>query len=91
MNANIGVWRQRVGYGLADFSCNLVWQMITLYLMFYYTDVMGLMAAQVALLFLLTRIVDGITDIVMGVIIDKIRSGGNRVLIFYSEQFRLLF
>ncbi|CAM4053069.1 glycoside-pentoside-hexuronide (GPH):cation symporter [Lederbergia lenta] len=71
MNANIGVWRQRVGYGLADFSCNLVWQMITLYLMFYYTDVMGLMAAQVALLFLLTRIVDGITDIVMGVIIDK--------------------
>ena len=36
------LWRQRLGYGIADLSCNLVWQMISLYLMFFYTDVMGL-------------------------------------------------
>ncbi|VDZ78913.1 sugar transport protein [Salmonella bongori] len=36
------VWRQRLGYGIADLSCNLIWQLISLYLMFFYTDVMGL-------------------------------------------------
>ncbi|WP_218975571.1 MFS transporter [Mesobacillus foraminis] len=71
MNTTAGVWRQRIGYGAADLSCNLVWQMIGLYLMFYYTDVVGLAAVQVSLLFLLTRILDGVTDIVMGIIIDK--------------------
>ncbi len=29
------LWRQRLGYGIADLSCNLVWQMISLYLMFF--------------------------------------------------------
>ncbi|OLS37230.1 glycoside-pentoside-hexuronide (GPH):cation symporter [Bacillus sp. MRMR6] len=71
MNSTAGVWRQRIGYGAADLSCNLVWQMIGLYLMFYYTDVVGLAAVQVSLLFLLTRLLDGVTDITMGVIIDK--------------------
>ncbi|MDG0062019.1 glycoside-pentoside-hexuronide (GPH):cation symporter [Priestia sp. P5] len=71
MSAKVGVWRQRLGYGIADFSCNLIWQMITLYLMFFYTDVMGLAAVQVGMLFLLTRVVDGIADVCMGVLIDK--------------------
>ncbi len=65
------ILKQRVGYGMADMGCNLIWQMITLYLMYFYTDVYGLQAAQVGLLFLLTRCVDGVTDIVMGIIIDK--------------------
>ncbi|PFO06360.1 MFS transporter [Bacillus sp. AFS076308] len=71
MNSTAGAWRQRIGYGAADLSCNLVWQMIGLYLMFYYTDVVGLKAVQVSLLFLLTRIVDGVADVMMGIIIDK--------------------
>lgn len=65
------LWKQRCGYGVADFSCNLIWQMITLYLMFFYTDVMGLPANQVGVLFLVTRIVDGVTDVAMGVVIDR--------------------
>ncbi|MBM7655516.1 glycoside-pentoside-hexuronide (GPH):cation symporter [Neobacillus cucumis] len=71
MNSTARVWRQRIGYGAADLSCNLIWQMIGLYLMFYYTDVVGLKAVQVSLLFLLTRIVDGVADVMMGIIIDK--------------------
>lgn len=65
------IYKQRIGYGMADMGCNLIWQMITLYLMYFYTDVYGLAVAQVGLLFLLTRFVDGITDIIMGIIIDK--------------------
>ena len=70
----IGVWRQRFGYGVADFACNLVWQMMSLYLMFFYTDVVGLVAAQVGIMFLVTRLVDGIADVCMGLIIDKTES-----------------
>ncbi|MGQ3378506.1 glycoside-pentoside-hexuronide (GPH):cation symporter [Priestia endophytica] len=71
MISKTGVWPQRIGYGIADFSCNLIWQTITLYLMFFYTDVVGIAAAQVGILFLLTRVIDGIADVAMGVVIDK--------------------
>lgn len=74
MNAVSFKWRQRFGYGAADFACNLIWQMITLYLMIFYTDVVGLAAAQVSILFLVTRIVDGVADALMGVIIDKTKT-----------------
>jgi GPH family glycoside/pentoside/hexuronide:cation symporter len=71
MTKDFGVWRQRTGYGMADFASNLVWQVIALYLMFFYTDVVGLVAAQVGTLFLITRLIDGVADVTMGVIIDK--------------------
>ncbi|AUU90975.1 glycoside-pentoside-hexuronide (GPH):cation symporter [Phytobacter diazotrophicus] len=65
------LWRQRVGYGIADLSCNLVWQLISLYLMFFYTDVMELPAYYVGIMFLVTRLVDGVADVLMGLVIDN--------------------
>ncbi|ECE6301689.1 MFS transporter [Salmonella enterica subsp. salamae] len=65
------LWRQRLGYGIADLSCNLVWQLISLYLMFFYTDVMGLPAYYVGIMFLVTRLVDGVADVLMGLVIDN--------------------
>jgi GPH family glycoside/pentoside/hexuronide:cation symporter len=69
-----GVWRQRIGYGMADFASNLIWQVIAMYLMYFYTDVVGLVAAQVGIIFLITRLVDGVADVTMGVVIDKTKS-----------------
>ncbi|MFK4473368.1 GPH family glycoside/pentoside/hexuronide:cation symporter [Paenibacillus sp. RC73] len=74
MVTKAGIWKQRLGYGVADFACNLIWQMITLYLMFFYTDVMGLQVLAVSALLLVTRIVDGVADAIMGIIIDKTRT-----------------
>lgn len=65
------LWRQRLGYGVADLSCNLVWQLISLYLMFFYTDIMGLPAYYAGLMFLVTRLVDGVADVLMGLVIDN--------------------
>ncbi len=45
--------------------------MISLYLMFFYTDVMGLPAYYVGLMFLVTRLVDGVADVLMGLVIDN--------------------
>ncbi|WP_222934642.1 glycoside-pentoside-hexuronide (GPH):cation symporter [Paenibacillus terrae] len=74
MVTKAGIWKQRLGYGVADFACNLIWQMITLYLMFFYTDVMGLQVLAVSALLLVTRVVDGVADAIMGIIIDKTRT-----------------
>lgn len=65
------LWRQRIGYGSSDFACNLIWQVISLYLLYFYTDVMHLNAGQISIMFLVTKIFDGFTDLAVGFLIDK--------------------
>ncbi len=74
MNTSTGIWKQRIGYGVADTACNLVWQMLTLYIMFFYTDVMKLPATDVGIMFLATRLVDGVADVLMGMLIDNTKT-----------------
>lgn len=80
------LWRQRIGYGSADFACNLIWQMISLYLLIYYTDVAGLSPAVCSLIFLITRLVDGVVDVLVGIAIDKTntRWGKSRPYILFG-------
>ncbi len=65
------LWRQRIGYGAADFACNLIWQMISLYLLYYYTDIAHLNGLAIASMFVVCRVIDGITDLLIGYAIDK--------------------
>ncbi|MGN0298925.1 MAG: MFS transporter [Lachnospiraceae bacterium] len=83
-NRPIGVWRQRIGYGSSDFACNLIWQMISLYLLYFYTNVMHLNAAAVSVMFLVTKVFDGVTDLIVGFLIDKTNTkwGKSRPWIF---------
>lgn len=62
---------EKLGYGLGDFSCNLVWQPILMYLLIFYTDVFGISPSAAATLFLVARIWDAINDPIMGAIIDR--------------------
>ena len=68
------LYRQRFGYGMGDFACNLIWQVISLYLLYFYTDVMKLNAAAIATMFVVCRVIDGITDVLVGFAIDKTRT-----------------
>ncbi len=68
------LYRQRLGYGLGDFACNLIWQVISLYLLYFYTDVMQLDATAIAAMFVVCRVIDAITDVLVGFAIDKTRS-----------------
>lgn len=65
------LWRQRIGYGAADFACNLIWQMISLYLLYYYTDIAKLNGISIAFMFMICRVIDGITDLLIGYAIDQ--------------------
>lgn len=78
------LWRQRIGYGSSDFACNLIWQVISLYLLYFYTDVMHLNAAAVSVMFLVTKIFDGFIDLAVGFMIDRTNTkwGKSRPWIF---------
>lgn len=66
--------RVRLGFGAGDMACNFVWQIITIYIAVYYTDVVGIAPAAISLMFLLVRVVDGVTDVLMGIAIDNTKS-----------------
>lgn len=68
------LYKQRFGYGMGDFACNLIWQVISLYLLYFYTDIMGLTPASIAAMFIVCRIIDAITDVLVGFAIDKTKS-----------------
>lgn len=65
------IWQQRIGYGVSDFACNLIWQMISLYLLYFYTDVMNLNGTSIAFMFVVCRFIDAGTDLLIGYCIDK--------------------
>lgn len=67
-------WPERISYGLSDAADNLVFQMMTTYLLFFYTDVYGLSASAAAILFIVARVADVVESFVIGVMIDHTHS-----------------
>lgn len=65
---------ERFSYGCGDFGCNIIYTAMSAFLLFYYTDYAGASAAAVGTIMLVSRIFDGISDIVMGVIVDRTKS-----------------
>ena len=66
--------REKLCYALGDASANIAWRGICTFLLVFYTDVVGLKAAAVATLMLVVRSLDGVTDVLMGVIGDRTKS-----------------
>ena len=64
-------WLQRIGFGAGDLAQNLIYQTVSMYLLFFYTDIYGLNPADAALMFLIVRIVDVIWDPLVGAYVDK--------------------
>lgn len=64
-------WRERIGYGLGDAGFNFYWAIIGSYLVFFYTDVFGIGAAAAATMVTVTKVIDAVTDPLMGGIADR--------------------
>ncbi len=84
---------EKVGYATGDAAANLVWRGALAYLAVFYTDTFGLTAAAAAMLFLVVRLTDGVTDIIMGMIADRTDTpwGKFRPWILWSAPFLGLF
>ena len=70
-------WRDKVGYMFGDFGNDFTFIFASLYLMVFYTKVLGVSAEMVGTLFLVSRCVDAFTDVTMGRIVDKTKTGKN--------------
>ncbi|MGA9451014.1 MAG: MFS transporter, partial [Verrucomicrobiia bacterium] len=66
--------RERITYGFGDLASCLFWQTITLYLLFFYTDVFGLAAAAAGIMIGVSRLLDAFFDVVIGMTADRTKS-----------------
>lgn len=74
------------GYGIGDFGQNLVFQTLAIFLLPFYTEVLGLSPALAGLIFLIARPIDGVTDPIMGFLAQRYRSrwGSFRPFLLYG-------
>ena len=74
------------GYGLGDFGINLFFISAMTYLMYFYTDVFGISAAAAGSVIFVARIIDAVTDPLMGMVMDRTRSrwGGMRPYLLFG-------
>jgi Na+/melibiose symporter-like transporter len=84
---------EKIGYAMGDAAANLVWRGALAYLAVFYTDTFGLTAAAAAMLFLVVRLSDGVTDIIMGMIADRTQTpwGKFRPWILWSTPLLAVF
>lgn len=65
---------EKIAYGGGDMASNLILVLTSTYITFFYTDALGLNAAIIGTIMLVSRLLDGLTDVVMGFVVDKTKS-----------------
>ena len=63
--------KDKLGYMFGDFGNDFTFLLSAMFLLKFYTDVMGVSAALVGLMMMAARFVDAITDVTMGQIVDR--------------------
>lgn len=67
-------WYNKVGYGSGDLAANMVYALLTSFVMIYLTDSVGLSAGIAGTLMMFSKFADGVTDVFFGTLIDKTHS-----------------
>ena len=67
-------WYNKVGYGSGDIAGNVVYALLSSFLMIFLTNTVGLSSGIVGTLIAVSKLFDGVTDIFFGAMIDKTRS-----------------
>ncbi len=66
--------REKIGYGFGDLASCLFWATIMSQLLFFYTDVFGLTGKAAGIMFFVSRILDAVFDVVIGMTADRTKS-----------------
>ena len=64
-------WYNKVGYGSGDIAGNVVYALLSAFVMIFLTDTVGLNAGIVGTLIAVSKLFDGVSDIFFGAMIDK--------------------
>ncbi|GKX65762.1 MFS transporter [Inconstantimicrobium mannanitabidum] len=74
-NADVKLsYKEKISYSSGEVGINLLFTAMGAFLLFYYTDVAGVSAAAVGSIMLISKIFDGVVDIMMGFITDRTNS-----------------
>lgn len=63
--------KDKLGYMFGDFGNDFTFLLSSMFMMKFYTDVMGIAAGVVGILMMAARFVDAVTDVTMGQIVDR--------------------
>ena len=74
MQTNKVTLREKVGYSLGDVAANLVFQMMMIFQLKFYTDIFGLDGAVAGSVLLIARVVDAFVDPAVGIITDRTKT-----------------
>lgn len=67
-------WYNKVGYGSGDIAGNVVYALLSSFLMIFLTNTVGLSSGIVGTLIAVSKLLDGVTDIFFGAMIDKTKT-----------------
>ena len=67
-------WYNKVGYGSGDIAGNVVYAFLTFFVMIYLSDTIGLNTGIVGTLMAVSKIFDGVSDVIFGSLIDKTKT-----------------
>lgn len=84
-------FRKLAFFASGDFACNLYWQSVSLFLLFYYTDVLGLPPALAGLVYAAGAVWDGVADIVVGIVAQRSRTSYRRFVFWGAAPLGLAF
>ncbi len=80
-NATLGI-AERSAYMTGNIGTAFINTIVATFLMFYYTDVMFLNAGVIGMILLFSRVFDGVTDLIMGMIVDRTHSKHGRARVW---------
>lgn len=86
-------FKVKISYSAGEMASQFMWTFTSSYLTIFYTDIAGLSAAAIGLIFMVARVWDAVNDPMMGLIAERTKSkyGRFRPYILYCTPFMALF
>lgn len=80
-------WYQKVAYGSGDMASNCGYALISSFVMIYLTDAVGLNSLVIGTLMMISKLLDGVSDIFFGGLMDRTKSkmGQARPWMLYGQ------
>ncbi|CCA90671.1 MFS transporter [Novosphingobium sp. PP1Y] len=69
---------RKLGYSVGNFGLNIYWQSLTYFLLFFYTDILGLSGATAGAIYMTASIFDAVIDPIAGALMDRTRTRWGR-------------
>ena len=66
--------KEKISYGCGDLASNLILVLTSTFVAYFYTDALGLNAAIIGSIMMFSRFADGVTDMLMGYVMDRVKT-----------------